>query len=172
MVFQWVPLCIMLYGTYFWKLFFVWGSVFWRERTMGASTSLRLSGSFSDRPLECEGRRFLSESDAVLPSHLFSSSCYYAPSSILAGLVKRLSEMPFHINPHILFPRKLLFVLCKGAFGFSEAFEREIERWLLYRSCFAEAACCIGRCDFSMRASKEGGFGFMQKNHTSVVQWI
>lgn len=68
-------------------------------------------------------------------------------------------------NPHVCFPES--FCLC--SIRVHLVFWGTRERWLLLCLSFAEAVCCIGRCDFVMRALKVGGLVYMLKNHKIKV---
>lgn len=79
---------------------------------------------------------------------------------------KKVSQATFQVfNPHVCFPER--FCLC--CWRAHLVFWGTRERWLLLSFSFAEAVCCIGRCDFYMRASKVGGLVYMQKNHKIKV---
>ncbi len=89
-------------------------------------------------------------------------SCTFSnPSRSKEGL-----QAPFQVfNPHVCFPES--FCLC--SIRVHLVFWGTRERWLLLSFSFAEAVCCIGRCDFNMRASKVGGLVYVLKNRKIKV---
>lgn len=96
------------------------------------------------------------------PRSAWLLSCTFSnPSGSKEG-----SQAPFQVfNPHVCFPESV----CLCCIRVHLVFWGARERWLLLSFSFAEAVCCIGRCDVNMRASKVGGLVYMLRNHKIKV---
>lgn len=108
----------------------------------------------------CEKRRCVAKLQLLFKTQ---SGCCHAPSSVLAAAKqkKKKRSLKYHFqvfSPHICFPGSLWFALCKGTLGFLRHSRGE----LCSAPVSAEAACCTGRCDFDMRASKVSAFSCAQ----------
>lgn len=132
-------------------------------RAQGAGKRARC---YSSRLLECESKLSVWKRPSVAAMYFPKSWWLLSGTFSNPNRSKEGSQTQFQeYNPRVCFPES--FCLC--CIRVHLAFWGTRLRWLLLSFSFAEAVCCIGRCDFNMQASKVGGLVHMLKNHKIKV---